>query len=533
MKDGQPQRTPTKGQSVLLRTSPDDSVDLSPFLGRSVRWLLEDRIATNPDGDFLVWVPLDGTATQRWTYRTFLQEVDKVASGLVERGIERGHFVGVDMGNRPEFLFAWFAIQSLGAVMVATNTRSSDDELQYFLSKASVRMVLTESAREAHVRRAAGPDIPVVPLDRELPTWSSLARVAYPQVDPMDPAGVQFTSGTTSRPKGVVWTQANYLWGAKISAAHEGLTAADRHLTYLPLFHTNAQIYSVMATLWAGGSVILMPKFSASRFWPAAVSHGATWSSMINFSVRALLERPIPNDHHFRMWGVPVLSGRWEDSFGIPMIAWWGMTETVTHGVVSEIEGRRRPRMVGRPATGYELRLQTEDSPGDDDGSVTGLLEIRGRRGISMAHGYLDDETANEAAWDLDGWFKTGDRMRLHADGWLEFVGRDKDMLKVGGENVAAAEIERVIATVTGVKEVAVVGAPDPMRGEIPIAFVIPDESAPSNEAITAAVLEECRRTLADFKVPREVRLVPDLPRATLEKVAKAQLRETLHAEAR
>src|SRR3546814_18708912 len=117
-------------------------------------------------------------------------------------------------------------------------------------------MVLTESAREAHARRASGPDIPVIPLDRELPTWSSTARSAYPDVDPMDPAGVQFTSGTTSRPKGVVWTQANYLWGAKVSAAHEGLTAEDRHLTYLPLFHTNAQIYPVMATLWAGGRVI-------------------------------------------------------------------------------------------------------------------------------------------------------------------------------------------------------------------------------------------------------------------------------------
>src|SRR3546814_2558487 len=125
------------------------------------------------------------------------------------------------------------------------------------------------------------------------------------------------------RPKGVVATQANNLGGVKVSAAHECLTAADRHLTYLPLFHTNAQIYSVMATLWAGGSVILMPRFSTSRFWPAAVSHEATWSSMINFSVQALLERSIPHDHHFRMWGVPVLSAKWEDTFGIPMIAWW------------------------------------------------------------------------------------------------------------------------------------------------------------------------------------------------------------------
>src|SRR3546814_14601364 len=113
-----------------------------------------------------------------------------------------------------------------------------------------------------------------------------------------------------------------------------------------------------------------MPRFSTSRFWPAAVSHEATWSSMINFSVQALLERSIPHDHHFRMWGVPVLSAKWEDTFGIPMIAWWGMTETVTNGVVSEIQGRRRTRMVGRPATGYELRLQTDDPPGGADDSV-------------------------------------------------------------------------------------------------------------------------------------------------------------------
>src|SRR3546814_9354277 len=138
MNDGQPQRTPTRGQSVLLRTSPEVSVDLSPVPRRSVRWLREDRVETNPVGEFLVWVPRDGGATQRWTYRTFLYEVDKVAAGLLERGIRRGDFVCVDMTNRPEFLFAWFAIQSLGAVMVATNTRSSDDALKYYLSKASV-----------------------------------------------------------------------------------------------------------------------------------------------------------------------------------------------------------------------------------------------------------------------------------------------------------------------------------------------------------------------------------------------------------
>jgi crotonobetaine/carnitine-CoA ligase len=531
MIDPHAQHTPPGSRTPGRQTGQHDSVGVSPFSGRNVRWLLEDRVEANPHGEFLVWVPLDGSAVQRWSYSSFVQQVDKVAAGLRERGIERNQFVCVDMTNRPEFLFAWFAIQSLGAVMVATNTRSSQDELVFYLAKASVRMVLTESAREDAVRRAAGPGVAVVALDREMPTWLPPTSLVYPRVDSMDPAGVQFTSGTTSRPKGVVWTHANYLWGAKVSAAHEGLTAADRHLTYLPLFHTNAQIYSVMATLWAGGSVILMPKFSASRFWPTALSFDATWCSMINFSLRALLERPIPSDHNFRAWGVPVQSGLWEDVFGIPMIAWWGMTETVTHGVVSEIPGHRRPRMVGRAAPEYELRLQAGSSAVDDDDSATGVLEIRGRRGISMAYGYLDDESSDEQAWDADGWFNTGDRMRLHTDGWIEFVGRDKDMLKVGGENVAAAEIEHVIAAIDGVKEVAVVAAPDSIRGEVPVAFVIADDTSLPGEAIITAVLEECERKLADFKVPRQVRLVTDLPRATLEKVAKAKLREQLSAE--
>src|SRR3546814_12769017 len=126
------------------------------------------------------------------------------------------------------------------------------------------------------------------------------------------------------------------------------------------------------------------------------------------------------------MWGVPVLSAKWEDTFGIPMIAWWGMTETVTHGVVSEIQGRRRPRMVGRPATGYELRLQTDDPPGGDDDLVTGLLEIRGRRGMSMAQGYLDDETENKQIWAHDGVIKTIQRREPNDDVWQEVVEREE-----------------------------------------------------------------------------------------------------------
>jgi len=271
--------------------------------------------------------------------------------------VQYGDFVAIDMSNRPEFLLGWFAIQSLGAVMVATNIRSSEDELRYYLRRAGVSVVLTERSRLAHGHRSASEGVKVIALDDAIDRWDAPGQIEYPDIDPMAYAGVQFTSGTTSRPKGVVWTHANYLWGAKASAAHERLLPTDRHLTYLPLFHTNAQIYSVMATLWVGGTIVLLPRFSTSRFWESAVAAEATWSSMINFSLRALLDRPVPRDHRFRAWGAPALNTDWEQRFGIPMIAWWGMTETVTHGIVSDLDGRRRDRAIGRPADGYQLRL--------------------------------------------------------------------------------------------------------------------------------------------------------------------------------
>ena len=121
--------------------------------------------------------------------------------------------------------------------------------------------------------------------------------------DPLAPCSVQYTSGTTSRPKAVLWTHANALWGAKINAAHQDLHEGDVHQTYLPLFHTNALAYSMLASLWVGGTCVIQPRFSASRFWSVALQHGCTWTSTIPFCMKALLDHEIPKNHKFRLWG--------------------------------------------------------------------------------------------------------------------------------------------------------------------------------------------------------------------------------------
>jgi len=312
-------------------------------------------------------------------------------------------------------------------------------------------------------------------------------------------------------------------------AQNEDLGPDDVHLTHLPLFHTNAQSYSVLASLWAGATVVLTPRFSASRFWPVSLKHGATWSSMVPFCAKALAAQPVPERHSYRFWGNGVCEPGWDRMFGVKTIGWWGMTETITHGTVGSAHQPDAPMSMGRPSPAYEIHVLDEAGRPVGPGG-TGDLFVGGRRGVSLFLEYAGDPDATAAAFREDGLFITGDRVRVGEDGYLYFADRAKDMLKVGGENVAASEIERVVAGVPGVAEVAVVGRRHPMLDEVPVAFVIPQPDQPSG--LEGRIAEACEKALAGFKRPHEVRLVDSLPRSTLEKIAKAELRAILAAEA-
>jgi crotonobetaine/carnitine-CoA ligase len=336
------------------------------------------------------------------------------------------------------------------------------------------------------------------------------------------PASVQYTSGTTSRPKAVLWTHENVLWGGRVCASHEALRPDDVHLVYLPLFHTNAQAYSMLATLWAGATAVLQPRFSASRFWEVSQRRGCTWTSMVGFCRQALLSLERPPQHSYRMWGggqnLPA------EPFDVPTIGWYGMTETVSHPVTSDTVGDNPVGTMGRPASEYLVSVRDADGAEVGRGE-TGELHVGGVRGVSLFLEYLHDPEATAVSFDERGWFRTGDRVTVQDSGYLTFADRSKDMLKVGGENVAASEVERVLLQVPGVREAAVVGRPDPMLTEVPVAFVLADGL---EKVVSQAAIEACRGQLADFKVPRQVVVVDELPRSTLNKVAKAVLRQQL-----
>lgn len=513
---------------------------VTPFAGMDVPWLLKMRSETRRDHPFLISAPFDAPS-RAWTYGEFHDRVGALAAGLVRRGVKPGDAVLIHLDNCIEAMLAWFACVELGALAVTTNTRSVAAEMSYFAGHCRAVCAITQPSHaemiSAHCR-----DLKWIAVIAHDPGEAEAAPVAHGDsfealfgdaadrprrpTDPWAPCSVQYTSGTTSRPKAVLWTHANALWGAKVNAAHQDLHAGDVHLTYLPLFHTNALAYSMLATLWVGASCIIQPRFSARRFWPVALAHRATWLSTIPFCMKALLDHEVPRDHSFRLWGSAICEPPAFAKFGVKIIGWWGMTETITHGIIGEVDQPNTPMAIGRAAPEYTIRVTDDDGRPTEVGG-TGNLAIKGIPGLSLFAEYLYNEEATRSSFDADGFFLTGDRVKLLENGFIRFGDRAKDMLKVGGENVAASEIEQVIITVTGVRETAVVAKKHPMLDEVPVAFVIPQEGVMPEELETR-VLQACRAQLADFKVPREIRVVDAMPRSTLEKVAKAELRKML-----
>ncbi|ARU06790.1 hypothetical protein CCO03_11075 [Comamonas serinivorans] len=526
-----------------------------PYAGLDFNWLLDSRSSAHPDKTFLTWEPFqqaDGSEGQAkaYTYAAFRDHVLATARALLAQGVKAGDTVLIHLDNCPEFLFAWCACARLGAVAVTTNTRSAPDELDYFASHSQAVGVISQTGLADRLPLGASSGLGwVVLLDdigqqqtvpAQLPahlTWAQfIARgegrelPALP-ADPERSMSVQYTSGTTSRPKGVLFTHANALFSGRQNALHEGLQADDVHMIQMPLFHLNALGYSFLASLWAGASIVLQPRFSASRFWPVAVRNRCTWGSMVPFCLRAIHAQGPAPQHHFRMWGMGARDVPMALELGVQTLSWYGMTETISHAICS-MPGLPSPLgSIGWASPAYDIRVLNDDGTPTAMGQ-TGHLRVRGRRGVSLFKEYLNNPEATASSFDEHGFFITGDRITLLPNGCMQFADRDKDMLKVGGENVAASEIERVIATVPGVAEAAIVGLKDPLRDELPVAFVLSTLPQAEHADLIERVLSTCRAKLADFKVPVQVHVVDELPRGTLEKVSKVTLRQRLQPAA-
>ncbi|MFC3173501.1 AMP-binding protein [Novosphingobium bradum] len=498
-----------------------------PFIAMDVPGLMRGVVAKHADRPFLTWEPFEGER-RTWTYAEAHHDVRRMAQGLLLRGVKAGEAVILHLDNSPESVLAWLACAEIGAVAVSTNTRCVGEEFAFYAQKCQAVGIITQPWF-AEMARGHAPQVGWIavtsPGDDSLLAGSEAPQGHF---GPAHPFAVQFTSGTTSRPKAVLWTHANGLWGAMVNARHMQLRPDDVSSITNPLFHTVALAWQVLGSIWVGASVVVQPKFSASRFWAVVERNRCTWGQLGLFMARALATQPPPTRHHFRFNAGGMSMSNPDHLFNIPSFGAHGMTELITHPVLNDPLSVLDEGSIGRPAPEYEVRLVRADGQLAGPGE-SGELQVKGIRGLSLFACYLGDPQATRDAFTADGFFRTGDNLRLREDGAMVFADRLKDMLKVGGENVSASEVEAVIRAVAGVADVAVVGGPDPMRGEVPVAFVIPAATAGAD--LAERIMADCTQRLADFKRPRAIRLVDELPRILDAKVAKAQLRQILKDE--
>jgi crotonobetaine/carnitine-CoA ligase len=493
-----------------------------------------------PDHPVLVWSPKDGPG-RRWTYAELLADVHRLAAGLTARGIAKGDRVLLHSENCPEMVLSWLACAAVGAIGVTTNTKSVGAEMQYFAEHTGAVAAITQPQFATMVADAApalkwiavtddNSGEPATDEERAhgFDSFASLFGHAgdwTPRpAEPMLPFGIMFTSGTTSRPKAVVHTHANAVWASRIGPRNIDLTTDDTYVIFLPFFHVNAQSWSFFCVLGVGATAVLMPKWSQSRFWPVVAEHGVTHTSVMPF-VMGALGSPEKPENVLRVGVFGLIVPQLDEMFGISVYAAYGMTETVTHAITGKPAERLPMRSMGHITPGYEIAVVDKETGELCPEGVTGELWLRGTRGIQLFLEYFDNDDANAKAF-VDGWFRTGDMVQIGPGGNVFYQERDKDMLKVGGENVSSKEVEEHITAITGVAGVAVVGKQHDFLDQVPVAFVIKAPGVDDEDALRDAILSTCREQLASFKVPRAVYYVESFPTGTLDKLLKNELRD-------
>lgn len=441
------------------------------------------------------------------TYAEQLRRSQETAAGLRARGAAPGDRVHISLSNCPEFLDVWFASALSGTVLVPTNPQASAQELAHTLADARPAVVVSdaEEARELRVETNGEPD-----------------------VEPGPVSSILYTSGTTSRAKGVMITNTNLVSAGAAVADHLSMTAQDRWLVVLPLFHANAQFYCVMSALTSGCSLALPPRFSASRWGAQAHELGATLGSLFAAPVRMILAQSQEADRPCTLRAVlyaqnltPTDALAFETRFQTRLVQLYGMTETVVPATMNPYSDERRWDSIGRPLPAVSIDLVQADGR---VGTERGEMRIRGVFGRTLAAGYWGDPEATTATFTEDG-LRTGDLATRDSEGFLYFVDRVKDVIKRSGENIAASEVERVLSEHDAVLDCAVVGIPDEMRDEaVAVAVVL----APDTSVDEAELTAWCEARLSSFKVPTVIRFLDSLPRTSVGKIRKVELRSRL-----
>jgi crotonobetaine/carnitine-CoA ligase len=497
----------------------------------SIRALLDESAARSPDKTFYVF------RDQEVSYDAFRRAVHRVANGLLSLGIRHGDKVAILLPNCLEFPYSWLAANVMGAVMVPVNARFVDEEVGYVLHHAEAKLLITCEShlemigriREAlpllqtivNVDDSDGGD--VIPFSELL---ESPAELTATKVSRDDVASILYTSGTTGMPKGCVATHEYYLNLADIEAELFQLTSEDRVFTTQPFYYMDPQ-WNTLMVMARNATLVLGERFSTSTFWDDIRKHNITCFYCIGSMTSFLYNMPpseLDRQHQLRAVQTSGIAPRiheaWEERFGVPVHEVYASTETTADiAVTLDMDRKVGTACIGRPVPYREVRIVDDEDADVGPGEVGEIILKRGR---GMMKEYYKDPHATALAF-RGGWFHSGDLGYQDEDGDYHFVGRKKDIVRRGGENISAASVEQVLMTHPKILDAAVIPVPDSIRGEEVKAYIVP---SPGEELSYGEILRFCEENLATFKVPRYLELRDGLPKTPSERVQKRKLIE-------
>ena len=499
-----------------------------------------------------------------YTYAAFDEDVNRIANVFLDLGIEKGDHVALHLHSSPEFLMCLFGLAKIGAVAVPINEQYLADEAEYILENSDAICVVVEPlfyetyqellARGHYFPKGvvvarAGTESPKSNIDfsniyTPLGTveegqqgiydfWmmrceqSAILRDSC-ELASDDPVQIIYTSGTTSRPKGVVLTHANMVFSGLYGDWEVSLRGSDRVLTSMPACHSNFQLAALMPVITAGASLIIIEKYSATRFMKQIRHYKATVIQCVAMMLRTLLLQPVDpeeKNHCVRevLYFIPITDAEkeeFEQRFNMRIMNTYGSTESIGWAITDPPVGARNWPSVGRAGLGYKSRIcdmnDNELPPGE-----VGEIQIKGERGRSVMLEYYNNPEATENTFSVDGWLKTGDQGYQDDNGWFYFVDRKVNMVKRSGENISTTELEEILEQHLAIAEAAVIGVPDPIRDQAIKAFV---RFAPGESMTLAEVEQYCKDHMASFKVPTFYEVVEDFPRTCSMKIEKKLL---------
>ena len=463
---------------------------------------------------------------------------NNVAHALVRQGVKPSDVVSQVVGSRPEQIINLFGILKCGATYAPLNPLLTERELAGQLADCRPSIVIAEDGtvlRKVELAVEGLPGCRVWPVAafsthvRQMPQ-SPLRR----PINPGELAVLCYTAGTTGRSKGVQLSHRNILTNARQVLDRTRVEPDDRLLVMMPTFHVNGFCNQVVLPFLAKASIAMCPRFVLDDVWPSVARYRPTYFTAVPTMLNRLLEGPEPPPgvdltslRFIRTGAAPLpveVQRRFEARFGLPVIASYGLSEaTCTITMNPPTREGRKLGSVGTALDGLEVKVFGPDGTEQPIGQVGEVVV----RGATLMLGYLGLPKATVDAIP-DGWLRTGDLGYLDRDGYLFLTDRKNDVINRGGENISAREVEEVLYEHPLVVDAAVVGAPDAAYGELVVAFVVLRSGAPSPASVIEELIAHCREQLARFKVPTRIETLEELPKNTVGKVAKQELRGRL-----